>query len=105
MKIRPIALFLLIFSSVLIFGTTFAQDKPDTDITSKITRYSTFLKDRYELTLKDEVEQSQFTDAAKLIGGTVEIPSDLDLEGFTNLEAVFNSVYYANLDELALTYP
>ncbi len=106
MKIRPIAFLLIVLTSVLILSSVVAQDTTteSTALTDKITGYTTYLSDRYNLSLKDEVEQTQFVDAATLINGAVEVPADVDLEGFTNLEAVLSSVYYVNLDELALTY-
>lgn len=106
MKIRPITLLLIILSSGLIFSSVVAQDTTaeSTALTDKVNGYTQYLSDRYNLTLKDEVEQKQFTDAATLINGVVEVPADVDLEGFTNLEAVLNAVYYVNLDELAFTY-
>jgi len=106
MKIRPITLLLIVLSSVLIFSAAIAQDKPaeSAAITDKISGYAQYLSDRYNLTLKGDVEQKQFTDAAVLINGVVETPADVDLEGFTNLEAILRSVYYVNLDELALTF-
>jgi hypothetical protein len=67
--------------------------------------YLSFLNDRYGIDLTGEIDQEQFTAAAVTLVGEVETPQALDLDGFTGLEAVLYALYYANLDELAYTYP
>ncbi|MBL8164438.1 MAG: hypothetical protein JNJ61_20790 [Anaerolineae bacterium] len=108
MKPRSMTLFLLILlSSILIILPTYAQEQPAASslLADQISDYADFLSDHYAITLPEVVEQSQFTDSVLLIAPAAEIPSEIDLEGFNNLEAVLLALYYTNLDELAFTYP
>lgn len=63
--------------------------------------YVDYLSDNYGITLADEVAQDAFTAALGELIGSVEVPAELDLEGFSALEAVLTTVYYANFDEVA----
>ena len=84
--------------------TPLASAQTDTS-SCPIADYAAFLSDRYGVQLSGDVDQTQFADAAAGIAGVVEIPTDVDLDGFTQLEALLTSLYYVNLDELALTFP
>lgn len=94
---------LVLFLVLLLTGLTVlpaaAQDTCVTD-----TGYATYLDNQFGIALAGEVSQDDFASAASSIVGEVELPAAVDLDGFTNLEAVLNSLYYVNLDELALTY-
>jgi hypothetical protein len=104
MKPRPMIVFLmLILSSVFVAAPLGAQESP-VDLADQIGAYTDFLVNRHGLSLSDTVEQAQFAEAATQFTEAIELPADLDLEGFSNLEAIVQSVYYVNLDELAFTY-
>lgn len=103
MKNRLPALFILTLSVLLIFsGVVYAQSG---DACTVSPAYSDFLESRYQIAFDGEVSQAEFTDALVLLMGETETPAEIDLDGFSNLEAILASLYYVNFDELAFTYP
>ncbi|MCA0454205.1 MAG: hypothetical protein LCI00_09555 [Chloroflexi bacterium] len=97
------SLILLLASVSLISGVIAAHD--EAPITDQASAYTQYFHSRYDIVLADAVDETQFSDVAVSLTEAAEIPADLELEDFTNLEAVIKTVYYVNLDELALTYP
>ena len=70
--------------------------------------YAEFLSDNFAVTFTDPVTQDAYAAAlAAAIPGAdaVEIPAEIDGDGFSPLEAVLMTVHVANLDELGYTYP
>lgn len=100
MKRRSI---IALLASLLLVGVVAAHE--ETSIADQSSAYATYLQSRYDVTLADTLDDAGYAEAAGAITSAVEIPADLELDGFTNLEAVLKTVYFVNLDELALTYP
>lgn len=100
MKYRSI---IVLLASMLLVGVAAAHD--EAPIADQVSAYTQYFHSRYDIVLADEVDETQFTDVVTSLAEAAEIPADLELEGFTNLEAVLKTLYYINLDELALTYP
>jgi len=70
--------------------------------------YAEFLADNYQVSLAETVTQEEYSAAVNLILGditAVELPAEIDQEGFTALEAILFTVHMANVDELGYTYP
>jgi hypothetical protein len=70
--------------------------------------YAEFLTDSYQITLPETVTQDAYTAAAEqIIGATaaIALPAEIDLDGFTSLEAILMTVHLANVDELGYTFP
>lgn len=97
-KTLSLALLLLLITGITVLPAA-AQDTCAAN-----TGFAPYLAAQYDIALDGEVAQEDFASAATSIVGEVELPADVDLDGFTNLEAVLTSLYYVNLDELALTY-
>jgi hypothetical protein len=102
MKLRSFYLLLIGVLVALSAVMVQAQSASTCDIDSG---YASTLNDRYGLAFAGAVSQSEFTDSLTALTSAVTLPEGVDLEGFTGLEAVITALYYANLDELAFTYP
>jgi len=92
-------LVLLVILSVSVVGIT-AQDT----VCTSVEDYASFLDTRYGVSFEGEVTQADFVAAAEMVAGEAELPEALDMEGFSAMEAALVTLYYANLDEIALTY-
>ena len=99
---KLVSVVLLLLLTTIAFSAA-AQDS-DACAPTQVADYAEFLSDNYDVSFTDTVDQDQFVSAAESIAGEVETPTEIDADGFTGLEAVLTSLYYANLDELALTY-
>lgn len=67
-----------------------------------------FLVENYDIALDGEVSQGDYYAALDSImagAGEVELPAEIDQEGFTLLEAILTTVHMVNMDELGYTYP
>ena len=70
--------------------------------------YAEFLADNFDISFEEPVSQDAFLDALRAAipaAEAVEVPAEVDMEGFSALEAVLTAVHLANLDELGYTYP
>ncbi len=93
---------LFIVLLLLALSVSVVQAQPEAPTTED---YAAYLASTYGITLTGEVDQEQFTAALTTLIGEVERPAEIDLEGFTGLEAVLNTLYFTNLDELAFVLP
>jgi hypothetical protein len=63
--------------------------------------YAAFLDRHHGIRFEGEVPQAAYTDALTAIFGAVELPEGVDADGFSLLEAITTTLFYANLDEVA----
>lgn len=72
------------------------------ETTTETSDDAAYLADRFGIELPEEVDQDDFTDALTTLVGEVEVPAEIDLDGFSGVEAILRSLYSADLDGLAL---
>lgn len=67
--------------------------------------YAASLDRQYGIRFEGEVTQAAYTDALTAVFGAVELPEGVDADGFSLLEAITTTLFYANLDEVAGVLP
>jgi hypothetical protein len=99
---RRLLLLVALFS--LLVPVAISAQEAECTVSSDAEQYAQFLSTRYMIDFDETVSQDDFISALESIAPGADV-SEMDMEGFSNLEAVTYTLYYANMDELAFTYP
>jgi hypothetical protein len=102
MSKKPFAITALLLSIIFTLPA-FAQEAATPSVDA--TEYATSLNRQYGIAFEGEVAQDAYTGALTSLFGETELPEGIDAEGFSLLEAITTTLYYANLDEVASVLP
>ena len=100
-------LLLIFVTAIVLLAGCVAPITMSPTLATPTGEYAEFLADNYQVAFAETVSQEEYAAATNVMLGdiaAVELPADLDQEGFSALEAILLTVHLANVDELGYTY-